>query len=136
MNKRLTIAAILLSLGLALPVPSTAKGDDFGSVVKLIEQFYHVKHEGIPLLARASMKAVTTAARIRGGDYKRLAEAGSIKVAFFDDQAFDSRGGIVNFKASLDGALSQTWSSLVQTLAPKDEEQTYIFVRGAGAQFV
>ena len=135
MKQRITIALILLGLALAWTAPAAAKGDDFGAVVKLIEHFYHVKHQGIPLLARASMKAVTTAARIRGGEYKRLAEAGSVKLAFFEDQAFDSRGGIVGFKSSLNGALGETWSSLVQTLAPKDEEQTYIFVRNAGAQF-
>src|SRR6185503_4473532 len=29
-----------------------AKGDDFNSVVKMIEQFYRVKHVGVPFLAK------------------------------------------------------------------------------------
>lgn len=128
--------AIIGFLGLALLLyvsrPATAKGDEFGTVVKAIEQFYHVKHQSIPLLARAGMKAATTAARIRGGEYKRLAEAGSIKVAFFEDQNFNSRGSIAAFKTSLTNAIGDTWSPLVQTLSPKDEEQTHIFIRNAG----
>ena len=40
---------------------------DFNSVVKMIEQFYGVKHIGIPFLAKAGMKVATTAARIKGG---------------------------------------------------------------------
>jgi hypothetical protein len=135
MKKSLTIAVMLLAAASVLTVPVAARSDDFGNVVKLIEHFYHVKHESIPLLARAGLKAVTTAARVRGGDYKRLAEAGSVRIAFFEDQSFDSRGGIVAFKTSLNTTVGETWSSLVQTVAPKDESQTYIFVRNAGALF-
>ncbi|HJZ80030.1 MAG TPA: hypothetical protein VKD91_06785, partial [Pyrinomonadaceae bacterium] len=65
----------------------------------------------------------------------RLAEAGSLRVVFFEDQNFDSRGQIATFKASLQKALSPDWSALVQTLAPKDEEQSYIFIRDAGTKF-
>ncbi len=113
----------------------SATGDDFNAVVRAIEQFYHVKHQNIPLLARAGMKAAKTAARIRGGEYKRLAEAGSARVAFFEEQTFDSHGQIASFKASMKNALSDTWSPLVQTLTPKDEEQNYIFVRELGKKF-
>src|SRR5216117_4150312 len=102
-----------------------AKGDGFNDAVKVIEQFYHVKHRSIPLLARAGMKAVRTGAKIMGGDYIRLAEAGSVRVAFFEDQNFDSRGQIASFKASMYATLAGEWSPLVQTLAPRDEEQTY-----------
>ena len=128
--------AVIGFLGLALllhvSTPATAKGDEFGAVIKAIEQFYHVKHQSIPLLARAGMKAATTAARIRGGEYRKLAEAGSVKVAFFEDQDFNSRGSIAAFKTSLTNAVGDTWSPLIQTLSPKDEEQTHIFIRNAG----
>src|SRR5215207_4331189 len=66
-----------------------ANGDDFNSVVKMIEQFYRVKHVGIPFLAKAGMKVATTAARIKGGEAKRIAEAGSVKLAVFEDQDFN-----------------------------------------------
>ena len=117
-------------------VPSVqANGDDFGSVVRMIEQFYHVKHEGIPFLARAGMKAATTAARIKGGTAKRIAEAGSIKLAIFQDQEFNSAGRFVKFRNSLNSALAQSWMPFVQTLSAKDEVQTYIFLRNAGDNF-
>src|SRR5207302_4335138 len=109
--------------------------DGFNDTVKIIEQFYHVKHRSIPLLARAGMNAVRTAAKIRGGDYKRLAEAGSVRVAFFEDQDFDSRGQIASFKASMSATLAGTWSPLLQTLAVKNEEQTYIYIRDAADKF-
>ena len=132
---RIIAALTIIALAL-LPAPITAaNSDDFGAVVKLIEQFYHVKHQSVPLLARASMKAATTAARIRGGEIKRLAEAGSVKVAFFEDQNFNSRGGIADFKISVTKALNDRWSPLIQTLSPRDEEQTYIFLRDSGEKF-
>ena len=125
---RITGAIALLSLALVLPVPMVqAKGDDFKSVVKLIEQFYGVKHQGIPFLAKAGLKVATTAAKIKGGTAKRLAEAGSVKVAVFENQSFD--GQFVRFRATLNAALNQTWTPLIQSLSTANEEQIYIFVR-------
>src|SRR5216684_1326142 len=105
------------------------------AVVKAIEQFYHVKHESIPLLARAGIKATRTVARIKGGDYKRLADAGSVRLAIFEDQEFNSRGQIASFKSSMQNTLKDNWSQLIQTLSAKDEEQTYIYMRDAGPKF-
>jgi len=107
-----------------------ANGDDFNSVVKMIEQFYRVKHVGIPFLAKAGMKIGTTAARIKGGQARRIAEAGSIKLAVFEDQAFN--GDFAKFRASLNEALNPTWMPLIQTLSPEDQEQVYIFLRDTG----
>jgi hypothetical protein len=129
--KMLTIGLFLLVLTQA----STAAADGFGAVVKLVEQFYRVKHQGIPLLARAGMKAATTAARIKGGEARRLAEAGSVKVAIFEDQAFDSHGAIADFKSSLSTTLGTGWIPLVQTLSPKEEQQTHVFLSEAGEKF-
>lgn len=125
------LGIVCLALISSAVITASAKGDEFGAVVKAIEQFYHVKHQSIPFLARAGIKAGTMAARVKGGQYKQLAEAGSIKMAFFEDQDFNSRGGITTFKASLTSAVGETWSPLVQTLSPKDESQTYIFIRNA-----
>src|SRR5882762_9449599 len=139
MRTKLTIAGlmivILLNVFNGLPATSLAHGDGFNDAVKVIEQFYHVKHQNIPLLARAGVKAVRSAARMKGGDYKRLAEAGSVRVAFFEVQNFVSSGQIVAFKQSMEATLAGTWSPLVQTLAPKNEEQTYIFIRDAADKF-
>ena len=125
---------VVLSLMLVLSVGvAQAKGDDFNSVVKLIEKFYGVKHEGIPFLAKAAMKVGTTAAKIKGGTAKRIAEAGSVKVAFFEDQTFD--GELSKFRATLNAAMNQTWTPLIQTLSADNEEQVYIYVREAGDKF-
>jgi hypothetical protein len=123
--------AIILLVFASTTVP--AKDDDFKSVVKMIEQFYKVKHQGIPFLAKAGMKVATTAARIKGGQAKRIAEAGSIKLAVFENQEFD--GDFTKFRSSLNGALNATWTPLIQTLSATNEEQVYVFLRDAGQKF-
>ena len=134
MAKILTLGAAIV-LAVFMPSAGRAERDGFNETVRVIEQFYHVKHRNIPVLARAGTKAVKTAAKIRGGDYKRLAEAGSVRVAFFEDQTFDSHGEIASFRAAIENALSADWSALVQTLAAKTEEQTYVYTRDAGKDF-
>jgi len=123
------IATIALLLVASMPV-AHAKGDDFNSVVKMIEDFYRVKHVGIPFLAKAGMKVATTAARIKGGAARRFAEAGSIKLAVFENQEFN--GNFAKFRSSLNQALNDSWMPLIQTVAAAGEEQTYIFLRNAG----
>ena len=132
MKTLLTKIFIAVAL-VAFSTPVQAKDGDFNSVVKMIEQFYGVKHVGIPFLAKAGMKVATTAARIKGGEAKRIAEAGSIKLAVFEDQDFD--GDLLKFRGSLNGALSETWIPVIQTLSAKNEEQIYIFLRSAGEKF-
>jgi hypothetical protein len=130
------IAAVLIFIALVVFVPSTqAKGDDFNDVVKLIEQFYHVKHQGIPFLARAGIKTATTVARISGGRRRQLAEAGSVKVAYFEDQDFRSKGDYARFKSAMSATLDGDWSPLIQVASPRAQEQTYIYLRDAGEKF-
>jgi hypothetical protein len=125
------LIAALLAIFAATTVP--AKDDDFKSVVKMIEKFYGVKHQGITFLAKAGMKVATTAAKIRGGEAKRIAEAGSVKVAVFENEQF--AGDFTKFRASLNESLSSTWSPLVQTLSATTQEQHYIFLRSDGDKF-
>jgi hypothetical protein len=127
------VVAILFVLVLIPAKVVNAKDDDFKSVVKMIERFYRVKHQGLPFLAKAGMKLATTAARIKGGEAKRIAEAGSVKLAVFEDQNFD--GDFMKFRASLNGALNTTWIPLIQTFSGTTKEQTYIFLRSAGDKF-
>jgi hypothetical protein len=123
-NTKLLIAiAVLLAC-----TPVHASGDDFNSVVKIIEKFYRVKHQGIPFLAKAGMKVATTAARIKGGEARRIAEAGSVKLAAF-------AGDFTRFRASLNGALNDTWMPLIQTLSAKNAEQNYIYLKNAGDKY-
>lgn len=138
MKRLLRISAllpILLCLLLSGPSVTQAKGDDFSAVVKIIEQFYGVKHQGIPFLGKAAIKTAALAARVAGGSKRRLAEAGSVKVAYFEDQDFASPGGAVNFRRTLKAALVGNWLPFIQVLSLNDEEQTYIFLREAGSKF-
>src|SRR5689334_21932024 len=127
-----TISAIVLAL-LVFSIPVHAGDDDFKSVVKMIEQFYRVKHQGIPFLAKAGMKAATTAAKVKGGEAKRISEAGSIKVAVFEDQAFN--GDFTKFRATLNGTLNDTWMPFIHTISGKSAEQNYIYLRNAGDKY-
>jgi len=133
--KSLAVKIFIAVIGLVFTSANLvyANNDDFKSVVKMIEQFYGVKHQGIPFLAKTGMKVATTAARIKGGAAKRIAEAGSIKLAVFEDQNFNR--DFIKFRSSLNEALNLTWIPLVQTLSAKDEEQVYIFLKSAGEKF-
>ncbi|MGH9872574.1 MAG: hypothetical protein ACRD9S_08925 [Pyrinomonadaceae bacterium] len=135
MRKSIISVTLVALVALVALVPITqAKGDGFGEVVKLIEQFYHVKHQGIPFLARAGIKTATTAARISGGQRREIAEAGSVKVAYFEDQDFRSSGSYAGFKSSMNAVLTE-WSPLIQVTSPREEVQTYIYLRDAGDKF-
>jgi hypothetical protein len=79
------------------------------------------------------MKVATTAARIKGGTARRIAEAGTVKVAVFENQAFDKE--VTPFRASLNAALVETWTPLLQTVSAANEEQVYIFVRDTGDKY-
>jgi hypothetical protein len=135
--KNSIIATLLCSALVCIGLASTARArtDGFDAVVKVIEQHYHVKHKGIPFLARAGMKTAKAAARLAGGQKRRLAEAGSVRVAYFEDQDFVSTEGADNFRRSLKAALLPEWLPFVQVLAPNEEEQTYVFLREAGSKF-
>lgn len=128
MTRLCIIVAVVVFL--ISPSATHAKGDDFKSVVKIIEQFYGVKHEEIPFLAKAGIKVARTAARVKGGTARRLADAGSIKLAIFENQAF--AGDFSKFRTGLNAALQETWSPLIQTVSATDAEQVYIFLREAG----
>jgi hypothetical protein len=132
MKKTIAFGFALLALVGLIP-SAQAKGDDFAAVVKLIEQFYPVKHKGIPFLARAGIKTTSTVARMAGGSKRQLAEAGSVKVAYFEDEYFKGRSN--EFKSSLGTTLRESWSPFIQVASAKDEEHTYIYLRDAGEKF-
>jgi hypothetical protein len=133
--KRLLVSMLILAFFLLAPASVDAKGDDFGAVVKVVEEFYGVKHKGIPFLAKAGIKTATAVARLSGGNRKRLAEAGSVKVAFFEGQELKSKSGIADFRASLKATLVGRWLPFVQVLSLNDGAQTYVFLRDAGPKY-
>jgi hypothetical protein len=132
---KLMLLALLWSGLLLAPHSVEAKGDDFGAVVKVVEEFYGVKHQGIPFLAKAGIKTATTVARLSGGSRKKLAEAGSVKVAFFDGQELKSKGDVTEFRTSLKATLLGRWLPFVQVLSLNDGAQTYVFLRDAGPKY-
>jgi hypothetical protein len=140
MKKPIAIALLFLALAwipplcLSLGNAGPAKGDDFKAAVKLVERFYGVKHKSIPFLARAGMKTATTVARIAGGPKRQLAEAGSIQVAYFEDQDFNPSGGLASFKATMNAVLG-SWSPLLHVASGKDEGQTHVYLRETGEKF-
>ena len=132
----LTLLWTALWTGLwSAPASVEAKGDDFGAVVKVVEEFYGVKHKGIPFLAKAGIKTATVAARLAGGSKKRLAEAGSVKVAFFEDQELNAKRGVESFRANLKATLVGRWLPFIQVLSLNDGAQTYVFLRDAGPKY-
>ena len=133
MKNKPTKVFLLFVIVVSSAMTSLGKGDDFNSVVKLIEQFYNVKHQGLPFLAKAGMKIVGGAAKVKGGSIKRLAELGSVKLATFEDQEFE--GDFIKFRESLNSNMKDNWTPLVQTISTEDEEQTYIFVKEKGDKF-
>lgn len=133
--KRLLISTLLLTVFLSASSQVEAKGDDFGAVVKAVEEFYGVKHKGIPFLAKAGIKTARVAARIAGGSKKKLAEAGSVKVAIFEGQEFGAKGGVANFRSTLKATLLGRWLPFVQVLSLNSGDQTYVFLRDAGPKY-
>jgi len=140
MKKPIAIAMLFLALAwvpplcLSLSNIAHAKGDDFTAAVKAVEQFYGVKHKSIPFLAQAGIKTATTVARMAGGPKRQIAEAGSVQVAYFENQDFNPRGGLANFKVTMNAVLG-SWSPLLQVASGKDEEQTHVYLRETGEKF-
>ncbi|HKP46758.1 MAG TPA: hypothetical protein VJT50_09170 [Pyrinomonadaceae bacterium] len=136
MNK-LTLAVLVSLLCGHLFVAAAvtpAVENDFDEVVKVIEQHYHVKHKSLPFLARTGIKAATTAAKLAGGRKRQIAEAGSVKIAYFENQEFTSAGA-AEFRRNLKAALIPEWVPFVQVLSPDEELQNYVFLREAREKF-
>jgi hypothetical protein len=133
--KRFFASGFLFIALVAWSIPATAKDAGFGDVVKLIESYYHVKHQSIPFLARAGIKTATTVARISGGQRRQIAEAGSVKVAYFEDQDFTTNSNHAGFKSLMNSLLSGNWSPLVQTTSTQGEGQTHVYLRESGDKF-
>ncbi|HEV7859473.1 MAG TPA: hypothetical protein VGO91_12710 [Pyrinomonadaceae bacterium] len=126
MTKRLIAQAVLLAALLgyagALEV-AQAQTAEYGSVVKLVESHFHVKHKGTPFIANLAVKVV----RPRG--------VRDFKLATFEDQDFSAPGADTEFGLAVRRLLTPTWQPLVQTRNRRDGEQTYVYLREAGDNF-
>lgn len=139
MKKPIAITILIFALACVAPLCRSlseiaqAKGDDFNAAVRVVERFYGVKHKSIPFLARAGIKTATTVARIAGGTKRQIAEAGSMQVAYFEDQDFNLKSGFATFKATMNATLG-SWSPLLQ-VGSGQEEQTHVYLRENGEKF-
>ncbi len=88
------------------------KGDDFSDVVKLVERFYHVKHKGIPFLARAGMKTATTVARLAGGQKASTGRSGQRQSRLFRGSGFHCQRKLRAVQVDHEAALTTSWSPL------------------------
>ncbi len=120
MTTKLLLKTLLLLLLLqTFQASAAAQAGDYNAVVKLVENFYHVKHKGLPILARVGMRV----ARPDG--------VKSVKLATFENQDFSSDGQS-DFYTAMKRTLSAEWRPLVQVRSRRDGAQTYIFMREAG----
>src|SRR2546423_4768183 len=103
---------LLLALLTVFQAGAAAQANDYNAVVKLVENFYHVKHKGLPMLARIGMRV----ARPDG--------VKSVKLATFENQDFSS-GGQSDFYAAMKRTLNPEWRPLVQVRSRQDGSQTY-----------
>jgi hypothetical protein len=133
--KKLMAVSFIFIAALCVGLDVQSKSDDFSSVVKVIERVYHVKHKSLPFLARAGIKTAGAVGRLAGGMKRHIAEAGSVKVAFFEDQDFESTGGVATLKTALGAVLNAEWSPLVQVASARGHEQTFVYLREAGDKF-
>jgi hypothetical protein len=135
MNKRLISRLAIIILALSTATAGVTKDEGFDGIVRLVETHYKVKRKSVPLLARAAIKGGRAVARIASSSIPELAEAGTVRLAVFEDQDFSRPAASVPFMRALRTRLSTEWSPLVQLFSPDDNEQTYIYIREAGEKF-
>ena len=121
----LRAAFILALLFSAQTFAGAQKPGDYDAVVKTIESHYHVKHKGIPAVAKLGMKVVR----------RKEKEIKSFKLANFDDQDFSTRAGSEDIHDALRRALTIEWHNLFALRSMKDQSQTFTFYREAGENF-
>jgi hypothetical protein len=124
MEKRFLTRALLVAalFGCLAHEASAQKAAEYGSVVKLVESHYHVKHKGTPFIAKLAVKVV------------RPEGVRDFKLATFEDQDFSS-GSDTEFAQAVRRLLVPVWSPVVQTRSRDAGEQTFVYLREAGENF-
>jgi hypothetical protein len=135
MRKRIILLSAVALLALPPTCAARAPKDGYEEAVKLVETHFKVRRKNVPLLARAAIKGGRAVARIASGSIPELAEAGSVRLAVFEDQDFSRTALGASFMSALQTTLPAEWSPLVQLLSPEDGEQTYVYMREAGEKF-
>lgn len=128
-RKMTTLLAAFAAFAALAPLRSAAADEkpDYHAVVRLVESHYHVKHEGIPFLASASVKT----AKVVSSTVRKYSRFADLKLAVFEDQDF-ARGDHAAFHAAIKRLLEPLWTPLV-VVRGREEGQTYTYVRQEGA---
>jgi hypothetical protein len=111
---------------------ASAEGEqkpDYHAVVRLVESHYHVKHQGIPFLANASVKT----AKVVSSTVRKYSRFADLKLAVFEDQDF-TQGDHEAFRALMRQTLEPRWTPLV-VVRGREEGQTYTYTRQDGDKF-
>lgn len=109
-----------LSLAALLCSPASAKGDDFGAVVKNVRAACGGKKVRIPFLGLANFAA----------KFVRPAGVKSFKLAVFEDLSM--AGDLKGLGAAIGQSLGPEWRALVRVRGDHGAEQIYVYVREAG----
>jgi len=127
----LLLLVVIIASPFALAVAAaTAKGAEYGAVVKLIESHYRVKHRGIPFVANLGVKT----AKVVSKDARRVLRFGDFKLAIFEDQDFSGRDASGDIRARLGRTLEPEWHPLVAARL-EEEGQTYTYTKSDGDKF-
>jgi hypothetical protein len=130
-NLLVAFAAFALVAATPIHTASAEGGEkpDYHAVVRLVESHYHVKHQGVPFLANASVKT----AKIASSTVRKYSRFADLKLAVFEDQDF-AQGDNEAFHAAMRRMLEPRWTPLV-TVRGRDEGQTYTYTREDAGKF-
>lgn len=128
----LLLAVAAFALAATPPRRASAGGEekpDYHAVVRLVESHYHVKHQGIPFLANASVKT----AKVVSSTVRKYSRFADLKLAVFEDQDF-AQGDHEAFRAAMRRTLEPRWTPLV-VVRGREEGQTYTYTREDNGKF-
>ena len=111
---------LVLSLAVILCPTASAKGDDFGAVVKHVRAACGGKKVRIPFLGLANFAT----------KFARPAGVKSFKLAVFEDLTM--AGDLKGLGAAIGQSLGPEWRALVRVRGGHGAEQAYVYVREAG----
>lgn len=119
------LAALSLLLSSLASVQAKSKSDNFDQLVKLIESRFHAKRKRSRLMGLAKL----------GVKIARPADIRNFKLAVFEEGDFSTNTDDADFGALVRGTLATEWRSLAQVRSQASGEQSYTYLREAGANF-
>lgn len=128
MNQRRKAQTLMLLAALSLSpanVQAKSDGDNFRQIVKLIESRFQAKRKRSRLLGLARL----------GVKIARPEGVRNFKLAVFAEGDFSTHTDGSDFGAQVRGLLAPEWRALAQVRSQARGEQSYTYLREAGANF-